>query len=103
MKSAENCTYFQSSGAETGNCVAKICKCDEKVCQLRLDFSTFVINQPSTDTLSVSKVLNGEPSAGAGIPVTTVGQCITDRFYATSPGNQAPPIICGTNTGEHSK
>ena len=31
------------------------------------------------------------------------GQCQTDIFSVTSPGNNAPPTICGTNTGEHSK
>ena len=31
------------------------------------------------------------------------GQCQTDIFTVTSPGNNAPPQICGTNTGEHSK
>ena len=31
------------------------------------------------------------------------GQCQTDIFSVTSPGNNAPPAICGTNTGEHSK
>ena len=30
-------------------------------------------------------------------------QCQTDIFSVTSPGNNAPPQICGTNTGEHSK
>ena len=31
------------------------------------------------------------------------GQCQTDIFSVTAPGNNAPPVICGTNTGEHSK
>ena len=31
------------------------------------------------------------------------GQCQTDIFSVTAPGNNAPPTICGTNTGEHSK
>ena len=31
------------------------------------------------------------------------GQCQTDIFSVTSPGNNAPPVICGTNSGEHSK
>ena len=30
-------------------------------------------------------------------------QCQTDLFTVTSPGNNAPPVICGTNSGEHSK
>ena len=31
------------------------------------------------------------------------GQCQVDAFSVTSPGNNAPPVICGTNSGEHSK
>jgi hypothetical protein len=30
-------------------------------------------------------------------------QCQTDIFSVTAPGNNAPPVICGTNTGEHSE
>ena len=36
-------------------------------------------------------------------PMYEKGQCQTDIFSVTSPGNNAPPVICGTNTGEHSK
>ena len=31
------------------------------------------------------------------------GQCQTDVFTVSAPGNNAPPGICGTNSGEHSK
>ena len=31
------------------------------------------------------------------------GQCQTDIFSVTTPGNNAPPTICGTNSGEHSE
>ena len=31
------------------------------------------------------------------------GQCQTDTFSVTAPGNDAPPVICGINSGEHSK
>ena len=27
----------------------------------------------------------------------------TDSFSVTSPSGLSPPVICGTNTGEHSK
>ena len=30
-------------------------------------------------------------------------QCQTDIFSVTAPGNNAPPVICGSNSGEHSK
>ena len=37
-----------------------------------------------------------------GVTVAEKSQCQTDIFSVTSPGNNAPPQICGTNTGEHS-
>ena len=38
-----------------------------------------------------------------GVIMHNDGQCNTDTFSVTAPGNDAPPVICGTNTGEHSK
>eukprot|EP00095_Tigriopus_kingsejongensis_P005648 snap_masked-scaffold695_size110128-processed-gene-0.13 protein:Tk05648 transcript:snap_masked-scaffold695_size110128-processed-gene-0.13-mRNA-1 annotation:"putative uncharacterized protein" len=32
-----------------------------------------------------------------------VGDCSLDQFTLTSPGNFAPPVICGYNNGQHSK
>ena len=32
-----------------------------------------------------------------------LGQCQTDIFSVTAPGNNAPPVICGQNSNEHSK
>ena len=43
----ENCTYFSSRGPNGSPpvinelCLAKVCKCDLSICQLRLDFMTF--------------------------------------------------------------
>jgi len=91
--SSENCTYFQSGGQEVGQCRLKICPCSDNICQLRLDFQTFVITGPSTETTSVNK-------CGAK-PLFELGQCQTDIFSVTAPGNNAPPVICGTNSGEH--
>ena len=34
--------------SEVGACRAKICKCNDNICQLRLDFETFVLNGPNT-------------------------------------------------------
>ena len=33
----------------------------------------------------------------------SIGSCTTDTFAVTAPLNQGSPIICGTNTGYHSK
>ena len=96
--SSENCTYFQSSGTEVGQCRLKVCPCSDNICQLRLDFQTFVINQPKTTATSVAHV-----SHVAAKLLYDKLQCQTDIFSVTSPGNPAPPVICGTNSGEHSK
>ena len=95
QSSSENCTYFQSSGSEVGQCRIKICPCSDNICQLRLDFQNFVINQPKTTVESVQKI-NSKL-------FYDLGQCQTDLFTVTAPGNTAPPGICGTNSGEHSK
>jgi len=92
---AENCTYFTSSSLTTGSaCSLTICKCSSDVCQLRLDFETFVLNDPITATT----VTFGPANAGQG---TRQGNCDSDTFGVTVPGGKAPPLICGTNTGQH--
>jgi len=60
----------------------------------------FVIAGPSTVTNSYAKATAGE-AVGAGKEVNDVSRCIDDQFSVTSPGNAAPPVICGTNTGDH--
>jgi len=94
---AENCTYFTSSSLTTGtSCSLTVCKCSSDVCQLRLDFETFVLSNPVTATT----VTIGPATAAAG-SATRVGNCDTDSFGVTVPGGKSPPIICGTNTGQH--
>eukprot|EP00094_Tigriopus_californicus_P010201 TCALIF_09840-PA protein Name:"Protein of unknown function" AED:0.28 eAED:0.28 QI:215/0.2/0.83/1/0.8/0.83/6/0/129 len=39
----------------------------------------------------------GECEARGG----AIGDCATDIFTITAPGNFAPPVICGFNTGQH--
>merc|ERR1712226_751919 len=68
-------------------CTYKVCKCGDDICRIRLDFTSFSISGPSTVTTAL---------AGA-----SHGDCTTDSFTVTSPGNQMPPVICGQNTGQH--
>ena len=63
--------------------------------QLRLDFITFVITGPSTQT--TTSVLNA-----FGKKVTDASQCLTDTFTVTS-STGSVPIICGTVTDDHSQ
>jgi len=99
--SSENNTYFQSTGTETGSCNVNICPL-AGVCQLRLDFSKFDISQPSAETSATLAVksLNGAINPD-GLDVTDMGQCLTDTFAVTSPGSATPPVICGSNDGQH--
>lgn len=93
---AENCTYFTSSKLTTGSsCSLTICKCSSDVCQLRLDFETFVLNNPVT-----AIAVTVGPAAASGT-ANRIGNCDTDSFTITTPGGKAPPLICGTNTGQH--
>ena len=71
--------------------------------QLRLDFNMFVIGGPSMNTNSVALVLNGMPTTLLGVKAANFGKCLTDSFCVSNPTGTSPPIICGTNTEQHSK
>ncbi len=65
----------------------------------------FVISGPSTSTSSVLKTIFGVPLSNLnnGRSVALASECLTDTFVVTNPGGSNPPVICGTNTGQHSK
>ena len=74
----------------------------------RLDFTSFEIAGPSmsTDSIGVLAKFSGDIAAipaASGIAVTERGRCLVDTFSVGSPGNTAPPVICGSNDGEHSE
>merc|ERR1719474_862841 len=94
---AENCTYFTSAQVNAGSsCSLTICKCSSDVCQLRLDFETFQLSNPVTAT----DITIGPAAAMAG-SANRIGNCDVDNFSVSTPGAKSPPIICGTNTGQH--
>jgi len=33
----------------------------------------------------------------------SLGDCVTDSFSITTPGSEGTPVICGFNSGQHSK
>ncbi|XP_059097732.1 uncharacterized protein LOC131892026 [Tigriopus californicus] len=101
---SENTTIFNDENIPSGmgTCTATICPAGNDICQLRLDFDQFQIAGPSTVSLSVTKLVNGNPSAAANaIPNAILGQCITDQFQVTSGSGVTPPVICGINTNQH--
>jgi len=90
---SENSTYFTSSALTKGSsCGLTVCKASSDVCQLRLDFETFVLANPVTiTTITITTTL----------AATRQGTCDTDSFSVTVPGGKSPPAICGVNTGQH--
>ncbi|XP_040576960.1 uncharacterized protein [Lepeophtheirus salmonis] len=77
-----NGTYFQNVGYPStfdsvGSCQLTVHKCNDNVCQLRLDFENFVLAQPE--------------------PIDH--QCQDDQFIVS--GGPPIPAICGTNSGAH--
>ena len=56
----------------------------------------------NTKTLTGWEV-GGSSALVAGKPINQATQCQTDTFSLTGPAGSVPPVICGTNTGEHSK
>ena len=67
-----------------------------------MDFDTFVITGPPTNTASIGKTLGGDLVAGAeaGIEASYQGTCQTDTFTVSG---ATVPVLCGTLTGDHSK
>lgn len=97
--SSENCTYFDSATTvATGSCKAKICPCNDNICQMRLDFNNFVITGPTTSSVSVGKMLAGAFNPG-GVEVADTTQCLSDTFSITN--QHTVPTICGINSGYH--
>ena len=72
-------TAFPNTYSTAGSCAYTVNYAQSDICQLRLDFAMFDI----TD-------------------VSTTGVC-TDSFEVTGPTGRNPSVICGTNTGLHSK
>ena len=100
--SNENHTLFTSNNSKLGACNANICKKDADVVQLRLDFTTFVLLDSSVP--DTEKFVMGATDQDFDAPSTIDGQCETDSFIVTSvDGIGRSPVLCGVNTGEHSK
>ena len=74
--------------------------------QLRLDFDTFVISGPVTDTTNTyasatTGIVNGDGTNKKAVSMAS--RCLDDIFTVSNPGGITPPAICGRNSGSHSK
>ncbi|XP_023333533.1 uncharacterized protein LOC111705262 [Eurytemora carolleeae] len=91
----KNYTYFSSSSpgysSDMNTCSMQLCRPNKQICQVRLDFDSFILND--AETQSNLKVL--EPN------LSSHGQCLVDKFQVAVPGGRSSPTICGTNSGYH--
>ena len=97
-KTFQNGTFLVLDTEDTSSaraCDVKVCSADPEVCRLRLDFENLVLTGPQEDnfTSAVDSVVKNSHSL--------VGQCLSDSLVIVPSEGQAPPIICGTNTGQH--
>jgi len=84
-----NCSYIQnvdfpSAEAASQTCTYMVTKCSSEICQIRLDFVTTGLGQPTTTT--------GVCTAGDNLVITP---------GAGSLAGANPPTLCGTLTGQH--
>lgn len=83
-KTSQNETTFVNPGYPRGDNGTDTCQVtiekSPNVCQLRLDFEDFTLAQPDEN-----------------------GLCTTDSFMVRTTVGERLPIICGENSGHHSK
>jgi len=91
---SRNCTYIESPGfpsdySTAGDCSYTVNRCQDDICQIRLDFTSVSLQQPKATGTA-----------------TTDGDCsdtildITGGLSASSIFSN-PPDLCGTLTGQH--
>lgn len=87
---SENCTYIESASfptvhSATGACNYVVNRAQDDICQIRLDFTTVILLQPTSTT----------GACDTGDTLTITGGDSTSAIGST------PPILCGTLTGQH--
>ena len=94
--SSENNTFIRQNdiNSDLNSCAYTICKSSSNICRFRLDFNVFDISGPVSGMAARNGIV---PNPQIG---DVLGDCITDTF---SVSNSNAPVICGFNTGQHSK
>ena len=95
--SNNNSYYIVQSATTTltNPCTYTVCPCSTDICRIRYDFTTNTLATPVLQTAS---------NPGTGLQEGhAIGDCTTDQRSITSPGKVGSPIICRTNTDQHSK
>jgi len=90
---SRNCTYiespsFPSDYSTTGSCSYTVSRCQDDICQIRLDFTSVTLQQPVSGTSS------------------TTADCSDTKLDITGGTSSSsifsnPPTLCGTLTGQH--
>jgi len=96
--SHDNNTYLVKSSVTAGTtCSYQICPASSKICRIRYDFTTHTLasNAVATTVLETSSPKFSDGNAGAA------GNCVSDTFSIANMGGDNPPVICGTNDGQH--
>ena len=120
-RTSENCTYLvqpaTTSTPSVDPCTYTICKCSPNVCRIRFDFNASPVKWHSVFHILLRVWIWFQtfqiagPAVGTTTAVATgatrriggrIGDCLSDTFSITSPGNSGSPVICGFNTGQHS-
>ena len=98
---SENNTYIvqaATTSAPASPCTYKVCPCSSDICRIRYDFTS---NQLADQVKATAA-----EAGGAAADLTSnfrVGDCLTDQMSISAPGGVGSPIICGYNSGQHSK
>jgi len=84
-----NCSYIENPGypsayTTTGSCSYTVTRCQDDICQLRLDFFRAVLQQPASSSGSCTDT----------ILTTTIGS-------TGQTSQNTPPLLCGTLTDQH--
>jgi len=111
---SENITYWTqpSAGITSGiqtDCMLSVCPVTDDICRIRLDFTTFVITGPNTQTTFQNLRRFGQgayadltDTAGVRGGVSWATNCMYDVFTASGPSASSnAPEVCGTLTGSH--
>jgi len=93
--SHDNNTYLVKSSVTAGTtCSYQICPASSKICRIRYDFKTHTL---AANAVATAKT---KPSATEGNS-GSAGDCVSDTFSIANMGGDNPPVICGTNDGQH--
>ena len=92
---SQNLTYWtKTAGTATSPCTINVCKCQAEVCFLRLDFNSFNLYQPDTDTTAANPTLAGQcVQVRAGRSSSLNARCCgaAGRVDGQQPGRRARP------------